>query len=91
MAEVERKWYVIKAVTGTEKKVKQTSQRILDFAVALTGGDPSKIEAMRDAFKKGYEMAEKAWGGELPDICKDTYDAVFKGFDEMAEKAKVEA
>lgn len=71
--------------------VKQTSQRILDFAVALTGGDPSKIEAMKDAFKKGYEMAEKAWGGELPDICKDTYDAVFKGFDEMAEKAKVEA
>lgn len=68
--------------------VKQTSQRILDFAVALTGGDPDKIEAMREAFKQGYEMAEKAWGGELPQICKDTYDAVFKGFDEMAENAK---
>ena len=34
--------------------VKQTSERILDFANALTGGDPDKIEEMRDAFKKGY-------------------------------------
>lgn len=67
--------------------VKQTSQRILDFAVALTGGDPDKIESMREAFKQGYEMAEKTWGGELPDICKQTYDAVFEGFDKMAEEA----
>ena len=37
--------------------VKQTSGRILDFATALTGGDPSKIEDMRAAFKKGYEQA----------------------------------
>lgn len=67
--------------------VKQTSQRILDFAVALTGGDPDKIEEMRSAFEKGYKMAEKTWGGELPDICKQTYDAVFAGFDKMAEEA----
>ncbi|MCR4789064.1 MAG: hypothetical protein K5888_10790 [Lachnospiraceae bacterium] len=67
--------------------VKQTSQRILDFAVALTGGDPDKIEEMRSAFEKGYKMAEKTWGGELPDICKQTYEAVFAGFDKMAEEA----
>ncbi len=67
--------------------VKQTSQRILDFAVALTGGDPDKIEEMRSAFEKGYKMAEETWGGELPDICKQTYDAVFAGFDKMAEEA----
>ena len=30
--------------------VNQTSDRIIDFAKALTGGDPSKIEDMRDAF-----------------------------------------
>lgn len=67
--------------------VKQTSERILDFATALTGGDPSKIEEMRDAFKKGYEQAEKTWGGELPEISKQTYDAVMSGFDKMAEEA----
>lgn len=67
--------------------VKQTSGRILDFATALTGGDPSKIEDMRKAFEKGYKQAEKTWDGELPDISKQTYDAVMAGFDKMAEDA----
>ena len=67
--------------------VKQTSERILDFAIALTGGDPDKIEEMRAAFEKGYKMAEKTWGGKLPDIIKQTYDAVMAGFDKMAEEA----
>ena len=67
--------------------VKQTSNRILDFATALTGGDPSKIEDMRAAFEKGYKQAEKTWGGELPEISKQTYDAVMAGFDKMAEDA----
>lgn len=67
--------------------VKQTSGRILDFATALTGGDPDKIEDMRKAFEKGYKQAEKTWGGELPDISKQTYDAVMKGFDDMAAQA----
>lgn len=64
--------------------VKQTSGRILDFANALTGGDPDKIEEMREAFQKGYKQAEKTWGGKLPDISQQTYDAVMKGFDDMA-------
>lgn len=68
--------------------VKQTSSRILDFATALTGGDPDKIEDMRAAFEKGYKQAEKTWGGSLPDISQRTYDAVMKGFDDMAAAAK---
>ena len=67
--------------------VKQTSERILDFATALTGGDPDKIEEMRESFKKGYKQAEKTWGKELPDITKQTYDAVMNGFDKLAEEA----
>lgn len=64
--------------------VEKTSDRIIDFANALTGGDPDKIEEMREAFKKGYEQAEKTWGGELPEISKKTYDAVMKKFDDLA-------
>lgn len=64
--------------------VEQTSDRIIDFATALTGGDPDKIEDMRAAFKKGYEQAKKTWGGELPEISQKTYDAVLKKFDELA-------
>lgn len=67
--------------------VSQTSQRILDFATALTGGDPDKIEEMRSAFQKGYKQAEKTWGGELPEISQKTYDAVMEGFDKMAKEA----
>lgn len=67
--------------------VSQTSSRILDFATALTGGDPSKIEEMRNAFKKGYEQAEKIWGGKLPEISQKTYDAVMEGFDKLAKEA----
>lgn len=69
--------------------VSQTSQRILDFATALTGGDPDKIEDMRNAFKKGYEQAQKTWGGELPEISQKTYDAVMAGFDKMATDAGI--
>lgn len=64
--------------------VKQTSERILSFAKALTGGDPDKIEEMREAFKKGFEQATQTWGKELPEISQKTYDAVMKGFDEWA-------
>lgn len=67
--------------------VNQTSDRIVQFATALTGGDPSKIEEMRAAFKKGYEKAEKTWGGELPEISKRTYDAVMEKFDKLAAEA----
>lgn len=67
--------------------VEQTSDRIIDFAKALTGGDPSKIEEMREAFKKGYKQAEKTWGGQLPDISQRTYDAVMEKFDKMADEA----
>lgn len=61
--------------------VEQTSSRIFDFAMALSGGDPDKMEEMRDAFLKGYKQAEKAWGDSLPDISKRTYDAVLEKFD----------
>ena len=67
--------------------VKQTSERIVSFAKALVGGDPSRVEEMRDAFVKGYQAAEKAWGGSLPEISRQTYDAVMKLFDEWAGKS----
>ena len=67
--------------------VNQTSDRIISFATALTGGDPSKIEEMRAAFQKGYAKAEKTWGGKLPELCQKTYDAVMKKFDDLAAEA----
>ena len=54
--------------------IEQTSERLFSFAKALSGGDPSKADAMIEAVKKGFKMAEKTWGGELPQISKDTVD-----------------
>ena len=62
--------------------VKQTSDRILDFAKALSGGSPEKMNKMLDAFKKGFEQATKTWGKQLPDISQRTYDAVIKKFED---------
>ena len=46
--------------------VEQTSDRILDFAKALSGNDPEKADLLLDAFKQGFEEATKSWGQELP-------------------------
>lgn len=67
--------------------VKKTSARILEFAKALSGGDPAKIDILKNAFEKGYQAAAGDFG-KLPDICKQTYDAVMKGFDEWANEGK---
>ena len=69
--------------------VKQTSDRIVDFAKALSGGDPEKADAMIEAFKKGFEEATKTWGDKLPDISQKTYDAVLEKMD--AWKNQVES
>lgn len=62
--------------------VEKTSDRILDFAKALAGNDPSKAQELLDAFKEGYKQAEEMWGGELPEISAKTYEAVEKKFND---------
>ena len=66
--------------------VEAVADRILAFAKALADGDPSKIAMLRDAVKKGYQMAEKAWGGALPGISGRTMDRVMQGFDEWEKE-----
>lgn len=58
--------------------VEQTSDRLVSFAKALSGGDPSKADEMIKAVQKGFEEATKAWSGELPDISKRTLEATIK-------------
>ena len=70
--------------------VKQTSQRLFDFASALAGDDVEKMKKMQSAMEKGFKLATGAWGRELPSICKDTFDAANKLFDDYY-KAKENA
>lgn len=62
--------------------VKQTSQRLFDFASALAGDDVEKMKEMQAAIEKGYKQAEKIWGGTLPSISQDTLAATNKLFDD---------
>ena len=71
--------------------VAQTSERILSFARAFAGEDVARMEIMRDAFLAGFEAAERAWGGELPEISQQTREAVLRGFDEMMGIAPAQA
>lgn len=62
--------------------VKQTSQRLFDFASALAGDDVEKMKEMQAAMEKGFKQATKAWGEDLPGICNDTLSAANKLFDD---------
>ena len=69
--------------------VKQTSERLFDFASALAGDDVDKMKEMQAAMEKGFKLATKAWGRDLPDISQKTLDAANKKFEEyFAAKAK---
>lgn len=62
--------------------VKQTSQRLFDFASALAGDDVEAMKKMQSAMMKGFDQATKTWGRELPQISHDTIAAANKLFDD---------
>lgn len=53
--------------------VKAVSDRIVQFAIAISGGDKSKYETLKASIEKGFQQAAKALGGELPGISQETY------------------
>ena len=61
--------------------VEQTSNRIVDFAIGLSGGDPSRLEAVKQGVEQGFQEALDAFGGWLPEISYQTYDAVMEKLD----------
>jgi len=65
--------------------IEQTSDRIVDFAIAMAGEDTSKLAAIKEGVEKGFAEALEAFGGALPDISYDTYDAVMEKLDAWAE------
>jgi len=65
--------------------VEQTADRIVQFAISISGNDPSRLEEIKASIDKGFQMASKALGGTLPDICMKTYDAVMDKLNAWAE------
>ena len=69
--------------------VKQTSQRLFDFASALAGDDVEKMKKMQDAMNKGINQAAAKLGG-LPSIGQQTQDAANNLFEEYYKSKGVE-
>lgn len=61
--------------------VNAVTTRLLAMAVSLSGGDTSKIAALRGAVEAGFKAAEKVLGGALPGVCQETYTETMKRFD----------
>lgn len=64
----------------------ETSNRLLDFAKALSGGDPSKANMLKDSFDQAFKEIEKMFGGKLPDISYDTYNLTMDKFQKWSEE-----
>ncbi|SHJ80570.1 hypothetical protein SAMN02745165_03222 [Malonomonas rubra DSM 5091] len=70
--------------------VEKTSDRIVEFAINAFGNDPAKLEEMKQAIDKGFKDAQEAFGGTLPEISQQTYDAIMQKLDDFAGVAEEE-
>jgi len=62
--------------------IKQTSQRLFDFASALAGDDVEKMKEMQSAMEKGFKEATGTWGKDLPELSQNTFTAANKLFED---------
>lgn len=70
--------------------VEETAKRLVDFAKALSGGNPAKAGLLKDALLSGFEQAEEMWGDELPEISKQTKERALELFDEWENGSPVD-
>ena len=68
--------------------VDAVATRLMDMAMALSGGDPSKAELLRDAVQKGFAAVGDL--DSLPQVCQDTYTETMKRFDYWVEKGSLD-
>lgn len=62
------------------------SDRIVDFAKSISGGNKDKLDLLRDAIEEGFAQAKEFMGGELPEISSKTYDMIQEKLDAWEEE-----
>jgi len=60
------------------------SNRIVDFAIAISGGDKSKINELKAAIKEGFRQVEEILGG-LPEVSRKTYSLIMEKLDKWEQ------
>lgn len=58
--------------------IKNTANRIADFVIKGGGDDVEKLKKGLEGIKRGFDEAQKMWGGELPKISQDTIEQALK-------------
>jgi len=62
------------------------SNRIVDFAIAISGGDKTQLDKLKGAIEKGFGEAKSALGGQLPDVSMKTHDLVMEKLQRWSEE-----
>lgn len=57
--------------------IEAMSDKIVDFAKAISGGDKEKLNTLIGAIEKGFKEAQRILG-TLPDISQKTYDKIME-------------
>jgi len=65
--------------------VENTAERGAGFVIAGAGDDLGMLQAGREGIIKGFEDAEKMWGGKLPDIAYETQKLTLQKIDETIQ------
>ena len=65
--------------------VENTAARASGFVIAGAGDDLSRLKAGREGIVKGFEEAEKLWGGKLPDIAYKSQKLALEQIDEKIQ------
>ncbi len=66
--------------------VNNTADRIADFVIQGAGDDLEKLQKGFEGMKRGFEEAEKMWGGELPQISQDTMNQAMEKVSKRIEE-----
>ncbi|MGB7403026.1 MAG: hypothetical protein WA916_10610 [Arcobacter sp.] len=54
--------------------INKTSERVSNFAFSISNNDVELLKKSREGLVKGFDEAEKLWGGKLPEISYQTQD-----------------
>ncbi|MCT7909211.1 hydrogenase-4 component G [Arcobacter lacus] len=70
--------------------VTQTSDRVAGFVLSFAGDDLELLQKGREGIVKGFEEAEKLFGGQLPEISYKTQERTLALIDEKINSLKGE-
>lgn len=66
--------------------VAKTSKRLAEFVLKGSGGDLDLLQKGREGILRGYQQAERLWGGKLPEISQETLAKALEKIDEAIAK-----